>query len=162
MIKVLADISREIEKKLAEGGKGAEAAFAANVKSLMTDVPDLPNFSCFHDTFRDNPKSATSEGHMRPAFYYGYNAEDCEHVKLASKEIDKRLEKGPELVSASLVIPYPPGFPIMVPGQVITKETIDFMRKLDVKEIHGYHATHGLKVIKPSVLAARKGKSKAE
>ena len=162
LIKVLADISREIEKKLAEGGKGAGAAFAANVKSLMTDVPDLPNFSCFHDTFRDNPKSATSEGHMRPAFYYGYNAEDCEHVKLASKEIDKRLEKGPELVSASLVIPYPPGFPIMVPGQVITKETIDFMRKLDVKEIHGYHATHGLKVIKPSVLAARKGKPKAE
>ena len=50
----------------------------------------------------------------------------------------------------------------MVPGQVITKETIDFMRKLDVKEIHGYHAAHGLKVIKPSVLAARKGKPKAE
>ena len=29
----------------------------------------------------------------------------------------------------------------MVPGQVITQETIDFMRKLDVKEIHGYDAT---------------------
>ena len=28
----------------------------------------------------------------------------------------------------------------MVPGQVITQETIDFMRKLDVKEIHGYDA----------------------
>jgi len=27
------------------------------------------------------------------------------------------------------------GFPIMVPGQVITAETISFMRKLDVKEI---------------------------
>ena len=95
---------------------------------------------------------------MRPAFYYAYNPEDCEHVKLASKEIDERLKKGPALVSANLVIPYPPGFPIMVPGQVITKETIDFMRKLDVKEIHGYRAAEGLKVIKPSVLAARKGK----
>ena len=28
----------------------------------------------------------------------------------------------------------------MVPGQVITRETIDFMRKPDVKEIHGYAA----------------------
>jgi arginine decarboxylase len=31
------------------------------------------------------------------------------------------------------------------------------MRKLDVKEIHGYHAAQGLKLIKPDVLAARKG-----
>ena len=29
------------------------------------------------------------------------------------------------------------------------------MRKLDVKEIHGYHAAQGLKLIKPSVLAGR-------
>ena len=34
----------------------------------------------------------------------------------------------------------------MVPGQVITQETIDFMRKLDVKEIHGYDAAEGLKL----------------
>jgi hypothetical protein len=61
-----------------------------------------------------------------------------------------------EVVSANLVIPYPPGFPIMVPGQVITRETIDFMRKLDVKEIHGYRAAEGLKVIKPSVLEKAK------
>jgi arginine decarboxylase len=54
------------------------------------------------------------------------------------------------------VIPYPPGFPIMVPGQVITEETITFMRKLDVKEIHGYQAAQGLKLLKPDVLAKRK------
>ena len=61
-------------------------------------------------------------------------------------EIDRRLKNGPDLVSANFVIPYPPGFPIMVPGQVITQETIDFMRKLDVKEIHGYDAAEGLKL----------------
>ena len=59
-------------------------------------------------------------------------------------EIDRRLKEGPDLVSANFVIPYPPGFPIMVPGQVITQEAIDFMRKLDVKEIHGYEAAEGL------------------
>ncbi len=52
-----------------------------------------------------------------------------------------RLKDGPPLVSANFVIPYPPGFPIMVPGQVITREIIDFMRKLDVKEIHGFNAS---------------------
>jgi arginine decarboxylase len=41
----------------------------------------------------------------------------------------------------------------MVPGQVITQETIDFMRKLDVKEIHGYDAKEGLKLVRPEALA---------
>jgi arginine decarboxylase len=158
LIKVLAELSREIEGRLAQGGKSEQAAFAARVKSLMTDVPDLPNFTRFHDVFRDNPKAVSNEGHMRPGFFMAYDDANCEFLKLASKEIDDRLKSGPELVSANFVIPYPPGFPIMVPGQVITVETITFMRKLDVKEIHGYHAAHGLKLIKPSVLAARKGK----
>ena len=50
----------------------------------------------------------------------------------------------------------------MVPGQVITKETIDFMRKLDVKEIHGYQAALGLELIKPDRLggAGRKKRKK--
>ena len=70
-------------------------------------------------------------------------------------EIDERLKNGPPLVSAHFVIPYPPGFPIMVPGQVIAKDTIDFMRKLDVKEIHGYDATLGLKLIAPAALGEK-------
>ena len=153
LIKALADLSREIEQRLAQGGR---EAFDARVKSLMTDVPDLPNFSRFHDSFRDNPKAVSNEGHMRPAYFMAYDESNCEFVKLASKEIDERLKKGPEMVSANFVIPYPPGFPIMVPGQVITADTITFMRKLDVKEIHGYHAEKGLKLIKPSVLKAHK------
>jgi arginine decarboxylase len=157
LIKVLVEISQKIEAKLAHGG--SSEAFASRVQSLMHDVPNLPNFSCFHSAFRENVKSLTSEGDMRTAFFGAYREEQCEHVKLASPEIDARLKDGPEMVSANFVIPYPPGFPIMVPGQVINAETIEFMRKLDVKEIHGYEATLGLKLLKPSFLASIKGKS---
>ena len=73
-------------------------------------------------------------------------------MKLNSPEIDKRIKSGPPLISANFVIPYPPGFPIMVPGQVLTRDTIDFMRKLDVKEIHGYEADKGLKLLRPDKL----------
>ena len=45
----------------------------------------------------------------------------------------------------------------MVPGQVITRETIDFMRKLDVKEIHGYNAAEGLKLVGADTLAKPSG-----
>ena len=141
------------------GGEGERKVFAARTKSLMHDVPDLPNFSRFHDAFRGNAGKHTIEGDMRTAFFMAYDAKSCEYIPLNSPEINKRLEKGPDLVSANFVIPYPPGFPIMVPGQVLTQETIDFMRKLDVKEIHGYHAAHGLKLIKPAALAARKAKT---
>jgi arginine decarboxylase len=69
LIKVLADLAREIEQRLAQGGREEQEAFAARVKSLMTDVPDLPNFSRFHDVFRDKAKSVSNEGNMRPAFF---------------------------------------------------------------------------------------------
>jgi arginine decarboxylase len=162
LIKALADMARAIDKRLAEGGAAVQEAHKARVKSLVEDVPDLPNFSRFHDAFRDNPKGKTAEGHMREAYYLAYDAAAREYVKLNSKECDERLKNGPEMVSAKFVIPYPPGFPIMVPGQVITLETITFMRKLDVKEIHGYNASLGLECLKPSALAELKKEAKRE
>ncbi len=158
LIKALADMARAIDKRLEEGGESEQAAFTARVKSLVEDVPDLPDFQHFHDAFRDDPASATQEGHMRDAYFMAYDAANLEYVTLFSKEIDDRLAKGPQLVSAKFVIPYPPGFPIMVPGQVVTQEIITFMRKLDVKEIHGYSAAVGLELLKPDVLVARQGK----
>ena len=157
LIKVLADVAREIDQRLTDGGGVARAAFDDRVKSLMRDVPELPNFSRFHDVLRDNAKGATNEGHMRDAFFMAYDERHCEFVKLGSPEIDTRLKGGPELVSANFVIPYPPGFPIMVPGQIITEDTIAFMRKLDVKEIHGYRAAQGLKLLTPAALGERNG-----
>ena len=157
LIKALADLSREIDSRLARDGSAAREALEARVKALTVDVPDLPNFSCFHDAFRDDTESSTSEGHMREAFFTAYDDASCEYVRLNSPEMDERLKKGPPLISANFVIPYPPGFPIMVPGQVITNETITFMRKLDVKEIHGYQAARGVKVIRPDRLAHHYG-----
>jgi arginine decarboxylase len=153
LIRVLVEISREIEERLASGGEGERKAFAARVKSLMTDVPDLPNFSYFHEAFRRDAGAGTNEGDIRGGFYAAYDAEGVDYIPLHDKEIDRRLQDGPPLVSANFVIPYPPGFPIMVPGQVIKPDTIEFMRKLDVKEIHGYNAARGLKLISTAALA---------
>jgi arginine/lysine/ornithine decarboxylase len=157
LIRVLVEISSELEQRLAQGGANVRKEFEARVKSLITDVPDLPNFSHFHDAFRHDAGRRSNEGDMRTAFYAAYNAAGCEYIPLRDPEIDRRLKEGPDLVSANFVIPYPPGFPIMVPGQVITQETIDFMRKLDVKEIHGYDAGEGLKLVSTDALAKLAG-----
>ncbi|UGY17665.1 decarboxylase [Bradyrhizobium septentrionale] len=160
LVRVLAEISGEIDQALAKGGANAKVAFDVRVNSLMKDVPDLPNFSHFHETYRGDAGTKTNEGDIRSGFYSAYDAAGCEYLRLNDPEIDRRLKNGPALVSANFVIPYPPGFPIMVPGQVITQETIDFMRKLDVKEIHGYDAAEGLKLVTTEALA-RMGKPKA-
>jgi arginine decarboxylase len=159
LIRVFVEICHGIEKRLEAGGDAERQVFAARVKSLMTDVPDLPNFSRFHEVFRGGAGRTTPEGDMRSAFFGAYDATLCEYVPLFGAECDRRLREGPEMVSANFVIPYPPGFPIMVPGQVLTQETIDFMRKLDVKEIHGYERTRGLKLLNPDAIAAKAARS---
>ena len=162
LLRVLIEICAEIEEGLRSGGDSARKALSARTKSLMDDVPDLPNFSHFHEAFRKDAGKLTPEGDMRTAFFMAYDEKSCEYVPLNGPEMDKRLANGPDLVSANFVIPYPPGFPIMVPGQVLTAETIGFMRKLDVKEIHGYEAARGLKLIKPDALGVARAVAKAK
>src|SRR5688572_27959240 len=100
-----------IDKRLAEGGEAALAAYRARVKSLVEDVPDLPNFSRFHDACRDNPKGRTAAAHLLEAYYLAYDAAAREYVKINSKQIVERLKNGPDVVSAKFVFPYPSGFP---------------------------------------------------
>jgi arginine decarboxylase len=49
-------------------------------------------------------------------------------------------------VSTTYVTPYPPGYPVLVPGQVFSPEILSFMRSLDTPEIHGYRADLGYRV----------------
>ena len=153
VVKVLADISRKLDAHLRTCSPAERQDFDARVRDLVDDVPDLPDFSRFADAFRDDPGSATRHGHMREAFYLAYDQANIEHLRLDDPELDRRLAEGPELVGATFVIPYPPGFPLIVPGQVVTQEIIDFMRVLDVSEIHGYDPLRGLKLFRPEVLA---------
>ena len=129
---------RQCEEDLRRAGQEPDDRCARPAELLA--LPRQFPWRCRHA----RPTRATSAAaSTRPMTQRG-----CEYIRLGDPEIDRRLKAGPDLVSASFVIPYPPGFPIMVPGQVITQETIDFMRKLDVKEIHGYDAKEGLKLVK--------------
>lgn len=149
LIHVLLELATEIEDNLVHASGEEKASFAQRVHSLMKDVPELPNFSEFHPAFRKDVGGVPAvEGDIRSAFFQSWDASNIEYVGLNSEECDRRLKDGPPMVSAKLVIPYPPGFPILVPGQVIGKGTISFMRKLDVKEVHGYDASRGLQVLR--------------
>lgn len=146
LIKVLADVARDLDDRLRTADE--RLAFDARVRTLVRDVPALPDFSGFHPSFRPDPEGRTPEGDLRKAYFAAYDADACEHLKLDDPQTDERLRRGPPPVSASFVIPYPPGFPILVPGQTVSREIVGFLRTLDVKEVHGYSAAAGLKVLK--------------
>ena len=118
------------------------------IYSLTEQAPPLPDFSYFHDSFR--AVAGIPGGRMREAYFLAYNESKCEYAKLSS--CNKLMESGRKLVSASFIIPYPPGFPVLVPGQVMTKEILDFLKALDVKEIHGYRPELGLRIFTDAAL----------
>ena len=63
-------------------------------------------------------------------YFYG----KCEPMDLSN------IKKGKNLKSARLVLPYPPGIPVLVPGQIITPDIVEYL-KGEVKkgtDIHGF------------------------
>ena len=149
LIEVLVEIAKELDELLDDASKMEKRSFENRVSALVEHVPPLPDFSHFHPAFRYGDD--TPEGDIRAAFFLAYDEEKCDYIPLDDK-LQTRLEDGEELVSTSFIIPYPPGFPILVPGQVISPEILSFMRALDVSEIHGFRADLGLRVFTKEAL----------
>jgi len=122
------------------------------IHSLTKEVPPLPDFSYFHSSFQAVP--GVPGGNLREAYFLAYDEENYEYVPL--NECLAVMAKGRDLVASTFVIPYPPGFPVLVPGQVVSEEIINFMNALDVSEIHGYRADLGLRVFKEKILDRHK------
>ncbi len=150
LIEVLVEIARELDDLHDDASKMEKRAFEHRVRSLTVDLPPLPDFSRFHQAFRSSPNMP--HGDIRAAFFLAYDEENCDYLELG-REIDAEMKSGREVVSASFVIPYPPGFPILVPGQVVSPGILAFMRALDVSEIHGYRPDLGLRVFTDEALA---------
>lgn len=155
LIEVLVKIARDMDENIEDMNAAERRVHEGKIHSLTHELPPLPDFSRFHDAFRPDPKSSTPEGETRGAYFLSYSEEVCEYLSLDDGSLDKAMSAGREVVSATFIIPYPPGFPILVPGQVISDEIIEFLRKLDVKEIHGYRPELGLRVFTEAALKQR-------
>ena len=153
LIEVLVKIAQSIDEEIGDSSPVEHRIHRARVEALTEQQPPLPDFSRFHDAFRRDPSGQTVEGDLRKAYFLAYDEEACEYLALENRELDQAIASGRQVVSSSFVIPYPPGFPILVPGQVIDQQIIDFMRALDVREIHGYRPELGLRVFTEAALA---------
>ncbi|MGO9925652.1 MAG: aminotransferase class I/II-fold pyridoxal phosphate-dependent enzyme, partial [Mycobacterium sp.] len=145
LVEVLVNIARELDQDISEMSHGEREHFEQAVYRLTEMSLPLPDFSGFHPAFLDHSGSEpTPEGDVRRAFYLCYDDTNCEY--LTGEQIDERLDAGVDIVSATYVTPYPPGFPVLVPGQVFSRGILQFMRDLDTPEIHGYLPNFGYRV----------------
>ena len=149
LLEALTDIATELDQAQEESSPAHARVLERRVSALSTNLPPLPDFSRFHDRF--SPFPGSPEGDMRSAYFLAYDPESVDYVTL--DEAREQVAGGRELVSTTLVVPYPPGFPVLVPGQVVSDEILDFMAHLDVSEIHGYDPDLGLSVFTEAALA---------
>jgi arginine decarboxylase len=152
LLDVLTKIAQEIEERV-EQQSSMERRIAQNrISSLTEKLPPLPNFSSFHSAFAPFAKN-NIVGDLRKAFFLAYDQATYEYLKLEN-EVAEAMKAGREVVSATFVTPYPPGFPVLVPGQIVSPEILAYLQALDVKEIHGYEPQYGLRVFTRAALEA--------
>jgi arginine decarboxylase len=151
LLEVLIKLAHELDDEVGRMGPLDQRAHELRVQTLTGQPPPLPDFSAFHPRFRGDPDGSTAEGNMREAFFLSYSERMCEY--LTGDEAQARLDAGRDVVSATFVTPYPPGFPILVPGQIVSRDILDFMRVLDTREIHGYVSGLGYRVFTEEALA---------
>ena len=143
LIEVLVKIAETLEREQLLEGRDCPALAAERARQHS---PALPDFSRFADEFSGGGGS----GDMRSAYYLVYDDPATEF--LFSHQIRQQLAAGREVVSAAFVTPYPPGFPVLVPGQVVSEGILDYMDVLDTREIHGYRADKGYQVFTAQAL----------
>jgi len=144
LIEVLVTIARELEAKVADMSPAERTAHERAVLRLTSPSAPLPDFSGFHPSFTDGNGQPTGEGDVRKAFHLAYDDSYCEY--LTPDEVEQRVATGERVVSTTYVTPYPPGFPVLVPGQVFSPQILAFMRSLDTPEVHGYRPDLGYRV----------------
>jgi arginine decarboxylase len=148
LLSVLIKIAEKIERDSKSANKEVQRATEKKAFQLMNEAAPLPSFTGFHDSFREIP--GVAGGNMRDAYYFAYDEENCKYLFI--EDVTEALNNGDQIVSANFVTPYPPGFPVLVPGQVVSHDIIEFLLGLDVTEIHGYVPGVGLRLFNEKVL----------
>jgi arginine decarboxylase len=118
---------------------------------LEASIP-LPERRIFHPAFMPFEHGDYHASDIRSAYFQGGDEANVDYVPLSTDTV-QQVEAGRIWVSASFVTPYPPGFPVIVPGQIITSEILCFFQHIKVKEIHGFSFERGFKVFSDNHLA---------
>ena len=120
-------------------------------KSKIKNLP-LPQKRLYEDRYLANfkGKNIIDIANIRLAYYDAFALENIEYI-LVNAELLALALKGQTWVSANFVTPYPPGFPLLVPGQIIDYDILFYLNSILNDEIHGFQKETGLRILKKNV-----------
>lgn len=124
-------------------------------QSHLVAVPAAPALATqrrFHPAFLPWGDAEFAACDLRLAHTQGRPAAHVAWLPLCD-DTAERLRRGERWVAAGFITPYPPGYPVVVPGQILTAEIVRFLQQVKVKEIHGLDSARGLRVFRPDHLA---------
>lgn len=150
LINCLIQIADECEQRDLQFSEAQREKFREQ-RERVTQLPPLPPFSGFHPSFLLDPRAPA--GKMREAFFEGYDSENIEYFTV--EKLGEVLESGRQPVGATFIVPVPPGYPMIAPGQLVTTETITFLKALNPNEILGLDPDLGVRVFKESYFKAQ-------
>ena len=147
LIRCLIAIAKDISKQDASLNRGHNKSDDGHIPQL-TASPPLPEFSGFHKAFQ--PYTDVQVGDLRRAFFAGTATDNVEYHPIA--DLKATIASGEILVSATFIVPMPPGFPLLVPGQIIDRQAADFVQALPPNQVLGVDLNLGIQCFKPEYL----------
>ena len=126
-----------IESELASDNVIVEFADADNavlIPSVMTDTADIERLvSSLERTVKNGfvPKAPDSDSSL-PRYFKAVMS--LSEAVMAANEVVP-INKSIGRICAEAVTPYPPGVPVVMPGEVITKEAVDFAYRRGVDTV---------------------------
>ncbi|MFC1814200.1 hypothetical protein ACFL03_16065, partial [Thermodesulfobacteriota bacterium] len=123
----LRSLSMELDEK-SPGERKDEISGNAFKKRLRSFVDNIDEDTADDDASQPIP--------LREAFF-GQFPEHSFDESISFNELKDEIKNGALFFSRRFIIPYPPGFPILVPGQLVTENELDFLKVLSGSEIHG-------------------------
>ncbi|MBT5953455.1 ornithine decarboxylase [bacterium] len=145
-INYLARILEEISERLTSAPKKQNKLITEDDQFV-----DLPQKRLFFKGFVPIKTDTCDIPDLRKAFFAAYDKQIIDYVPLTNETI-KDVLNDKKIISASFVTPYPPGFPVLVPGQIITYDILLYLQRMKIKEVHGYQPELGLKIFKQDYL----------
>ncbi|MCP9890650.1 hypothetical protein KBY57_06205 [Cyanobium sp. Aljojuca 7D2] len=112
----------------------------------------LPLTSNFHSHFNNIKSNLLSAGDTRLATSLAKREGAIRFINL-DLDIIKDIEGGKIFVSACMVTPYPPGYPVLLPGQIVTSEAVRYLLAIEGQEVHGYDQELGLQIFSANALS---------
>ena len=122
------DIFREKLQVTCELPMLSHLAFVISIGNTKQDIKQLTNaFQTLSYSFSSSPDhQLSSASHLLNPSPLKLSPRDAFFATKKAVKIDQSIGK----ISGELICPYPPGIPVLMPGEMITSEAIAYLKKI--------------------------------